>query len=271
MDTYERSTIGDARRLAHDLDALRETTPPATLLPAVMIETGLGDGFWRLESPIGPVFVAYNDAGVSALAPADDTAAFAHAFRTRFGRPAYEVTQPPTRLARAVGQRLAGNARARVPFDLRGRSAFERSVLDKAQEIPRGEVRPYGWVAGEIGRPKAARAVGSALGRNPIPLLIPCHRVVRGDGRPGDYVFGSATKRALLTEEGVPLDQIETDAQAGTRFLGSDTTGIFCYPTCRNARRITPAHRVPFASAPAATAAGYRPCRICRPVIAAGS
>lgn len=267
MDFPERSTIAAARRLALDLRALREGTPPRSLLPAVLVETGLGDAFWREDTPIGPVFVAYNSEGVSALAPAANAEVFATAFRARFDRPIHEVHRPPAKLARAVTRRLTGEGRADIPFDLRGITPFERSVLEKAQEIPRGEVRPYSWIAGEIGRPKAARAVGSALGRNPIPLLIPCHRVVRGDGRPGDYVFGSDAKRTMLTAERVPLDQVETNARTGTRFLGSDTTGIFCYPTCRNARRITAEHRVPFTSAPAAAAAGYRPCRVCRPVV----
>ena len=69
-------------------------------------------------------------------------------------------------------------------------------MLTKTLEIPSGEVRPYGWVAREIGRPKAVRAVGSALGRNPVPVLIPCHRVVRSDGHVGNYGLGVPMKRA---------------------------------------------------------------------------
>jgi O-6-methylguanine DNA methyltransferase len=80
--------------------------------------------------------------------------------------------------------------------------------LIKAREIPAGQVRPYGWIASEIGRPKAVRAVGTALGRNPVPLLIPCHRVVRTDGRVGDYAFGPPAKRALLAAEGLDPDAL---------------------------------------------------------------
>jgi O-6-methylguanine DNA methyltransferase len=97
---------------------------------------------------------------------------------------------------------LAGNASAPLRFDLSAVSPFGRAVLTKALEIPRGEVRPYSWIAREIGRPLAVRAVGSALARNPIPLLIPCHRVVRNDGTAGQYIFGTAAKRALLSAEG---------------------------------------------------------------------
>ena len=78
---------------------------------------------------------------------------------------------------------MTGRRRVRLQFDLRRLSPFERDVLRKTLEIPRGEARTYGWIAREIGRPGAVRAVGSALNKNPIPLLIPCHRVVRSDGQ----------------------------------------------------------------------------------------
>src|SRR2546428_13733249 len=80
---------------------------------------------------------------------------------------------------------LASRDREKLQFDLRGLSEFERAVLMKALEIPTGEVRPYSWIAREIGRPEAVRATGSALARNPVPLLIPCHRVSRSDGMIG--------------------------------------------------------------------------------------
>jgi O-6-methylguanine DNA methyltransferase len=93
-------------------------------------------------------------------------------------------------------------------FDLRSVTEFERAVLLKAREIPRGQVRTYRWIAAQIGHPAAVRAVGSALRKNPVPVLIPCHRVVRSDGRIGNYgLGGSANKRAILAAEGVPFDQ----------------------------------------------------------------
>ena len=102
----------------------------------------------------------------------------------------------PAGLARAIERRLAGDRRARIELDLRGSSAFEQAVWLKALEIPRGEVRPYGWVAAEIGRPKAVRAVGTALGHNPVPLIVPCHRVVRSDGTIGQYSLGGPGQQA---------------------------------------------------------------------------
>src|SRR5262249_39660482 len=155
----------------------------------------------------------------------------------------YPAERPPEALAAALEQQLRGGSprsgRGRtLAFDLRGLSEFERAVLLKALEIPRGEVRPYAWVAREIGHPKAVRAVGTALAHNPLPLLIPCHRVVRSDGRIGDYgLGGSGAKRTVLAAEGVDPEALEGLARAGVRFWGSETTHIYCFPTCRHARR----------------------------------
>jgi O-6-methylguanine DNA methyltransferase len=130
-------------------------------------------------------------------------------------------------------------------------------------------MRPYAWVAREIGHPKAVRAVGTALGHNPIPLLIPCHRVGKSDGRMGNYAFGAAAKEMILAYEGVDVAGLEHIARRGKRYYGSDTTHIYCYPTCRHARRITDRHRVAFRSDAEAARLGYRPCKVCRPALAA--
>lgn len=82
-------------------------------------------------------------------------------------------------------------------------SVFQREVLMEERNIPRGEVRSYSWIARRIGKPCAARAVGSALATNPFPLVIPCHRAVRSDGRIGGFQGGPAMKRDLLEMEGL--------------------------------------------------------------------
>lgn len=248
---------------------------PASLATSTLLSVGLADAYATMPSPLGDVFVAWNGRGVSAVSAAgtvseDETAAFEHRFRDQTGRPLNRVEAPPPRLATALARRLAGDRRAPVPVDLRGRTAFERAVLEKAAEIPRGEVRPYGWVAREIGRPRAVRAVGTALGHNPVPLVIPCHRVVRGDGTIGQYSMGGpAAKRTVLEAEGLDVDGLQDLAAAGVRYIASDTTRIFCLPSCHNARRITERHRVRFHDANEGVAAGYRPCRHCRPASAA--
>lgn len=253
------------------------TAAPASLATSTLLSVGLADAYATMPSPLGAVFVAWNGRGVSAVsavtaADGEDAAgaAFERRFRDEVGRPLHRVEAAPPRLAATLARRLSGDRRAPVPVDLRGRTAFERAVLEKAAEIPRGEVRPYAWVAREIGRPGAVRAVGTALGHNPVPLVIPCHRVIRGDGTIGQYSMGGPeAKRTVLEAEGLDLDALQDLGAAGIRFLASDTTRIFCLPTCHNARRITDRHRVRFQSAEEGRAAGYRPCRHCRPASAA--
>jgi methylated-DNA-[protein]-cysteine S-methyltransferase len=149
-----------------------------------------------MDTPVGRVFVAWNRVGVSAVMKTVTDAEFEEQFRARFHR----------KPRRAAGVRADVLDR----FDLRSVTEFERAVLLKAREIPRGEVRTYSWIAAQIGHPAAVRAVGSALRKNPIPLLIPCHRVVRSDGHIGEYSLGgSDNKRAILAAEGVPPDHVE--------------------------------------------------------------
>jgi O-6-methylguanine DNA methyltransferase len=242
------------------------TAAPQTLALGVLAEIGLADQFARFDSPIGPLVVAWNGLGVSAVEAARDDASFEETHRARTGRRAIRAERLPVALERAIVRRLGGDRRVRIDLDLRGHTEFERDVWHKALEIPRGEVRPYGWIAAEIGRPRAVRAVGTALGHNPVPLIVPCHRVIRSDGTIGQYSLGGpANKRRILGAEGLDPDALELAARTGMRFVGSDTTHVVCLPTCHDAKRITPAHRVPFRSLGAAAAAGYRPCRSCRP------
>jgi len=87
------------------------------------------------------------------------------------------------------------------PVDFGEMTAFTRCVLEAAMEIPWGETRSYKWVAQQAGKPKAARAVGQALGRNPVPLVAPCHRVIREDGSLGGFGMGIGWKEWLLMLE----------------------------------------------------------------------
>ncbi|MFG2001467.1 methylated-DNA--[protein]-cysteine S-methyltransferase [Spirillospora sp. NPDC048911] len=215
----------------------------------------------QVPGPLAGVQVAFTDHGVAYLRAGLGEEEFTTAFRTRFGRPLLPAAKPPAGLLPALRTGRLGGLR----LDLRGLSDFESAVLRAAARIPRGQTRPYAWVARQAGRPKAVRAVGSALGRNPVPLLIPCHRVTRSDGAVGEYVFGADAKERLLRAENVNLDEVAELAGAGVFYLASDTTGIVCYPTCADARRITPEHRHGFRTLTAAESAGYRPCLRCRP------
>ena len=155
----------DDRDLEAAMAGLLDAAPP-TLRPNVLADVGLADRYARFDSPIGPLVVAWNGLGVSAVEASPDDGAFEAAHLARTGRPAHPVDRLPDGLASAIARRLGGDRRVRIDLDLRGHTDFERDVWHKALEIPRGEVRPYGWIAAEIGRPRAVRAVGTALGHN---------------------------------------------------------------------------------------------------------
>jgi methylated-DNA-[protein]-cysteine S-methyltransferase len=88
-----------------------------------------------------------------------------------------------------------------VELDFSNASAFQKQVWEAARLIPYGETRSYGWVARQIGKPKAARAVGQALGKNPFLIVVPCHRVIAGDGTLGGFGGGLEMKKTLLELE----------------------------------------------------------------------
>ena len=99
---------------------------------------------------------------------------------------------------------LAGRAAKTLPpLDLSGKTEFQKSVWNALRKIPRGKTKSYGEIARAIGRPKAVRAVGGACGANPIPVLVPCHRVLAANKKIGGFSGGLNWKRDLLTREGV--------------------------------------------------------------------
>ena len=171
------------------------------------------------------------------------------------------------RPANAAARRLVEQAREEIHEYLRGQRAFfqvpvdlttvpdfQRRVLAATGHIPFGEGRAYAWVASRIGHPRAVRAVGTALGRNPVPLILPCHRVWRSDGSVGGYIFGAAVKdRLAALERTTPVLE------------GCTSTRIVCRVGCIHGRHMRPDNRVVFASVEDARSVGYRPCKRCRP------
>lgn len=257
-----RRALAQMEQVAADALALRPVAP-GSVRTRVLRETE--DLYGALDTELGRFWIAYSTRGIRMLLfNIGSGTEFEEAYRRRLHRRAHpgEIPGPYATLVRTAA---SGKASGPMPVDLSGLAAFERSVLQALQGIPRGEVRTYGWLAREAGRPAAIRAVGNAMARNPIPVLLPCHRVVPAEGGTGNYAFGSDFKRALLSREGVAVDDLEKLRQRRIRYIGSDTTRIFCFPTCRAARRIGESHRVPFQAAADATAAGFRPCRLCRP------
>ncbi|MGH7421067.1 MAG: methylated-DNA--[protein]-cysteine S-methyltransferase [Candidatus Rokuibacteriota bacterium] len=174
----------------------------------------------------------------------------------RAGKPATATARRLTEQAREEIHEYLRGQRAffRVPVDLAAAPAFQRRVLEAARLIPFGEARPYAWIAARIGHPRAVRAVGTALGRNPVPLILPCHRVWRSDGGLGGYIFGAGVKdRLAALERATPVLE------------GCASTRIVCRVGCIHGRHMRPDNRVVFASVDDARSVGYRPCKVCRP------
>jgi O-6-methylguanine DNA methyltransferase len=219
-----------------------------------------------LETPIGEVRIAYRGRAIGAVGLATDDATFEQRCRDRLGARLHRDAEPPAWVVARLRNHLTGKRPFKDAVALPGLTPFQQRVLQKVREIPRGQVRTYAWVAREIGLPRAVRAVGTALGRNPLPLLIPCHRVIRSAGALGDYAAGGPTlKRRLLAFEGVDLAELRALAGRGLRFRGSRNTHIFCFPTCYSRKWAKERYTVYFASAAEARRAGYRPCKLCRP------
>ncbi len=251
-----------ARRLA----ALATTAPDA-LVTNVLAATGTGRFYGTVDGPTGELLIGWSSAGIYAVAPVTEEARF---LEEHSAGPLAPIPQGlPAKWRRQVEAALGSGKLGRLPVDLSKLSEFQQAVLRKTAEIPPGQLRPYGWVAREIGKPGATRAVGSALNKNPVPVLIPCHRVGRSDGTVGQYAYGPRMKRDLLRAEGLDPDAIDDAAERGVRYIGSATTNIYCHPTCHHATRIKEANRVELRSAAAAHRAGFRACLVCRPAVAA--
>ena len=164
--------------------------------------------FARFATPIGTCALAWSDAGIVAvrLPGPNDTSAMA-ALHRRFpdGAPA----EPPAQIARIIDRIAAFLAGAKddfadLPLDFEQVSPFEAAVYREARAIPAGATATYGAIAARLGDANQARAVGQALGRNPWPIVIPCHRVTGADGKTGGFSApgGRTTKLRLLELEG---------------------------------------------------------------------
>lgn len=155
----------------------------------------------HLETPLGPMLAALTDPGLAALERGDDDDALAAALGRRFPAAAIRAADDVA-FTSQLGEYFAGMRRSfDIDVNLAGLAAFDRRALSRVRGIPYGETMTYGEVAAELGNPGAARAVGNALSRCPITIVIPCHRVVRAaDGLSG-WGGSFADKRRLLELE----------------------------------------------------------------------
>ena len=196
--TYEAGfTTG--RRVYETADDALGMTPGAYRRRGV----GVTIHYTAVPTTLGLLLVAVTERGICSVSLGDDEATLVDALRAEF--PAADLvrtTDARDRLVDAVVAHVEGTARAEdLPLDLRA-TAFQWQVWRALQRIPEGATRTYQEVARELGQPSAARAVARACASNRVAVLIPCHRVVRGDGGLGGYRWGMARKAALLAREG---------------------------------------------------------------------
>jgi methylated-DNA-[protein]-cysteine S-methyltransferase len=193
--------------------ALLENLPPAgagTLarlqarLAAQAEREGILDvAYTTLSTPVGELLLAVTERGLVRVAyPREDHGAVLATLATAVSP---RILRAPAKLAevsRQIEEYFGGLRKAfGIPLDLRLSHGFRRTVLAHLPEIPYGHTESYAQVAAATGNPKAVRAVGSACAHNPLPVVVPCHRVVRSDGTPGGYVGGPQAKQTLLRLE----------------------------------------------------------------------
>ncbi len=241
----------------------------ARVLQRVGISPETYDSYTVVDTAAGKLYVVASPAaltGAALVSAWPSRAAFESAHRRRTGRSAIGGTQP----ARGVLPALRTGRTRRLAIDLTGLSPDEQAVLTAVRAVPPRQLRPLSWIAREAGfgpDPDVGFIV-RVLAGNPVAVLVPTYRVTYDDGSPCDLGYPAGAGEALRLAEGIDPSDVAGLLARGTRFMGSDTTRIFCHPTCSDARRITLAHRVPFGSAREARQAGYRECRRCRPVAA---
>jgi methylated-DNA-[protein]-cysteine S-methyltransferase len=158
------------------------------------------------ETPVGPLLVAVTERGLCRISYNPEPEREAEQLARTFGVRVLRAAGPIDPVRRELEEYFEGGRREfDLPIDLRGRSEFTRAVLEQLARVPYGEVTTYGSLAARSGRPRAARAVGTIMNRNPIPIVLPCHRVVGSTGSLVGYGGGLERKRQLLDLEHAPV------------------------------------------------------------------
>ena len=150
-----------------------------------------------------PLWLAFTDSGICASEFKNMTSLkdFKKQLKEKTGNSFLRVNSLPKDIKEGINQWQAGSWPSKLKFEISTYSPFQQKVWKSCSRIPFGGTTTYSEVARDVNNPKAQRAVGSALGANPIPLIIPCHRVVRNDRRVGSYAYGSHLKELLLERE----------------------------------------------------------------------
>ena len=169
------------------------------------------------DSPLGTLLVGVSEQGLCRIAFDPEPEAEVERLARAFGARVLRASRPVDGARRQLDEYFAGRRRAfELPVDLRLAAAFSRSVLAELARVPYGEVTTYGALAERAGRPRAARAVGTVMNRNPVPIVVPCHRVVGASGRLVGYAGGLGRKEALLRLEGALPESAVRAQSAGS-------------------------------------------------------
>jgi methylated-DNA-[protein]-cysteine S-methyltransferase len=165
---------------------------------------GLLDVAYELhDTPVGRLFVAVTEHGVCEISYDADAEGEAERLARSFGTRVLRSPRPTDEVRRQLDEYFAGKRREfELEVDLRPAREFGRIVLEELARVPYGELTTYGTLAVRAGRPRAARAVGTVMNRNPVPIVLPCHRVVGSSGSLVGYAGGLDRKRTLLELEG---------------------------------------------------------------------
>jgi methylated-DNA-[protein]-cysteine S-methyltransferase len=220
-----------------------------------------------VKSPLGDLLVAMTNHGIVLnhyLLDERDLAATIAEVRSRLDL--VEDPRPIREVGAEIRRYLAGEAKAlRRNIDLSlAASPFQQKVLSKLQEVPRGAVISYQALGAAAGAPKGARAVGNAMHNNPVPIYVPCHRVIASDGGLGGYGGGALRKLQLLRSEGFALGDRDVKIP-NSAVWGHRQTKIYCRTNCPTAARVDRSRILFFAGPNDAKRAGLRACKICRP------
>lgn len=201
---YCHRVLTGYERLDGVLDLLDEPVPEL-VPPASCLRQRPPARYGALESPLGPLWVAVSDEGVCEIGFGvyETHEDYRHRLEARGFAPVADEAAVAS-LAAQLDEYFSGRRRRfDLPLDFAGVTPFTRAVLEATAAVPFGHLTTYRQIADQIGRPRATRAVGNALGRNPIPVVVPCHRVVRADATLGGYTGGLGIKQHLLALEGV--------------------------------------------------------------------
>jgi methylated-DNA-[protein]-cysteine S-methyltransferase len=225
--------------------------------------------FGIFSSPLGPILIARSEEGVSMVEYLESEAAAASHLARLAGVDAVQDEGRTEALYQDLLAYLDGRrTRLDWPLDLRlASSDFQRRVLRVTSRLPYGAVTSYSHIAREIGEPRATRAVAQALRRNPLPIVIPCHRVIGSSGDLTGYAGNKvALKQRLLTIEGVPVagdGALHIERQA--MYVRYQALTEYCLPTCGALPSTPLAELTLFGSRQGAEAVGLTPCSDCRP------